>query len=465
MKLVVAGDKSRIFANQDAAELVLVAGEELLVHQFENGHKQLRIGYGKDKNKINTRSFERLCRNIIVKTKEFGIKNLFINIDDFEFSEIDFKDSLLYELIIINFCLADYEYNDYKTSPEEGFKTIDTLIIDGSKKTILKKAVEKAEIIAKEVNSSRSLANAPGSDMTPEVLAKAAQKAAKGTSIKVKVLGEDEIKKLGMGGVLGVGYGSELESKLIVMEYYGKGKGKGKPVVLVGKGVTYDSGGLSLKPAEAMFDMWMDMTGASSVIHTMCAVARLGLKKNIIAVIPAVENMPSERSLRPGDILKMMSGKTVEVLNTDAEGRLILADGVTYAQKFDPRLIITVATLTGGAVIACGLERTAMFVNDEVLAENAKEYEALSAESVWRLPLADEFRDMIKSKRADIKNIGGVRAGHASQGAAFIESFVDEYKWMHLDIAPTMTSVEGEHLATGAKGTPIRYLVKLLEKY
>lgn len=298
--------------------------------------------------------------------------------------------------------------------------------------------------------------------MTPKLLAEAAKNAAKGTKVNVKILGKKEMEVLKMGGVLGVAQGSEHEPQFIIMEY--KMGGKEAPTVLVGKGVTFDTGGLNLKSSDHIYEMHMDMSGGAAVIHTIILAAKLGLKKNIIALVPAVENMPSGSSYRPGDILKSMSGKTIEVMDTDAEGRIILADALTYAEKYNPKLVVDVATLTGAAMVALGERASALFTKDERLEKTFRELGEESGEYVWPLPLWEEYEDDIRGTFGDWANLGKTRYGGSITAATFLAQFAGKYPWVHLDIAPRMTSIEGEYLAKGAAGAPIRLLIKLLER-
>ena len=248
----------------------------------------------------------------------------------------------------------------------------------------------------------------------------------------------------------------------ILMEYFGDKKGEA-PVVLVGKGVTFDTGGINLKPGDSMLGMNMDMSGGAAVIHALAAAARLKVKKNIVVLVPAVENMPSGTSYRPGDILRSMSGKTIQVDNTDAEGRIILADALTYAKRYDPALVVDVATLTGAAVVALGERASALFTQDRDLEQRFRELGETSGDYVWPLPLWDEYDAEIKGTFGDVSNLGKTRWGGAITAAAFLKQCADGYPWVHLDIAPRMTAVEGEYLAKGAAGAPVRLLVKLLE--
>src|SRR3989344_2538767 len=283
----------------------------------ESKKQMLIIGLEKRKG-ITRRKLYILMRKVVALTKQHGIKSVAINFSEFSFPHLKIKPQELSELLAINFEMANFEFVHYKTPPEDGWNMVEKIYLIGPKNASIQKGLERGQIIAHEVNTSRILANTPGGDMTPELLALAAVGAVKKLGVKVKILQTEDMKKLGMGGVLGVAKGSQEKPKFIILEYFGKKTGK--PVVLVGKGVTFDTGGLNLKPGDSMLEMNMDMSGGAAVIHAIAAIATLKIKKNVIGLIPAVENMPSGTSFRPGDILKSMSGKTIEVLNTNADG-------------------------------------------------------------------------------------------------------------------------------------------------
>ena len=380
-----------------------------------------------------------------------------------------------------NAIMAGFEYNAYKKPPEEGWpqvKSISLAVRDKDARDA-EAGIKEGVIIGEEVNRCRTLANTPGSDMTPKVLADEARKVGREIRIKVKILDEPEIKRLGMGGVLGVARGSDEKPKFIILEYHagpkspapsGRGSpsnaGRQKPLVLVGKGVTFDTGGLNLKPDQHIYEMHMDMSGGAAVIHGIAAIARLKLPINVVGLIPAVENMPSGSSYRPGDLLKSMSGKVIEVLNTDAEGRVILSDALTYALRYKPGLIVDFATLTGAAHVALGSYMSAVFTNREELIESLVAVGKQSGDYVWPLPLWDEYLADIKGTFGDLANIGQKdRYGGAIHGAKFLEQFVENAPWAHVDIAPRMTAHDQEFLAKGAAGTGVRYIVELAKEY
>jgi leucyl aminopeptidase len=267
-----------------------------------------------------------------------------------------------------------------------------------------------------------------------------------------------------MGGIIGVSRGSIEEPKFIIAEYFGGNKNE-KPIILIGKGITFDTGGLNLKPSEGIYEMHMDMTGGAVVIHLIKAFARLKIKRNIIGIVPACENMPSGSSYRPGDILKTLSGKTIEVLNTDAEGRIVLADALEYAQKYyNPSLIIDLATLTGAAIVALGQRASAIFSNKNDLIFDLQKAGEVSGDFVWPLPLWEEYEEEVKGIFGDIANIGKTKYGGAIIGATFLHQFIKEsgIPWVHIDIAPRMTSIEGEFLAKGSTAPGLALIVNFI---
>lgn len=431
----------------------------------ENGARTLYIK--NDKTKMTVRKLERLIRKMVLEAKENRSEKIAFNSSDFKFKEIKISEELLGEIIAVNLELANYEYTDYKTPPKEGFALVKEVIMIGEHSKEFTKGTEKGSAIGVEVNKTRTLANTPGGDMTPSILAQRAKEAVKGLPVKVTVLGEKEMKAKNMRAILSVGQGSTEESKFIIMEYTGGKKGEA-PAVLVGKGVTFDTGGINIKPSTGLGDMHMDMSGGAAVIHTIALAAKLKLKKNIVALIPSVENMASGSSYRPGDVIRSMSGKTIEVLNTDAEGRVILADALTYASKYKPALVIDVATLTGAAIVALGERVNAIFSKDEDLLKKTSELAEISGDRVWPLPLWEEYEDDIKGSIGDYTNIhkDDKRSGGAIMGAIFLYQFIKESgcSWLHIDMAPRMTSIQGDYLAKGATGTPVRLLLKLIEK-
>lgn len=367
-----------------------------------------------------------------------------------------------------NAIMAEFDFNKYKEVPKEGWPEVKNIFLaaDSGDHPEIKNGIAEGTIIGEETNQCRALANTPGGDMTPARLADAAVASAKKTGLTCRILGKKEMEKLGMGGVLGVAKGSTEEPKFIILEYRG-GKTAQKPLVIAGKGVTFDTGGLNLKPSNYIYEMHMDMSGGAAVIHGIAAIAQMQLPVNVIGLIPAVENMPSGSSYHPGDLLKTMSGKTIEVLDTDAEGRVILSDALYYgATKYKPGLLVDLATLTGAAHVALGSHCSALFTNREDMMQKLIEVGKSSGDYVWPMPLWDEYLNEIKGTFGDIANVGkGDRYGGAIHGAKFLEQFVEQTPWAHLDIAPRMTTIDSDFLAKGASGVGVRYIVELAKQY
>ena len=310
--------------------------------------------------------------------------------------------------------------------------------------------------IANGMALARKLGDLPANICTPSYLAETAESLAKTYNLQCEILEDEDMAKLGMNSLLSVGRGSSEPSKLISLSY--RNAGDAKPIVLVGKGVTFDSGGISLKPGAGMDEMKYDMCGAASVLGTMSAVAEMKLPINLTVVVPTVENMPAHNATKPGDVVKSMSGQTIEILNTDAEGRLILCDALTYCKKFNPSVVIDVATLTGAVIIALGKHHSGVMANDQALADDLKSAGDTALDTVWQLPLDDEYDDLLKSNFADMANIGGREAGTVI-AACFLSRFTKDYRWAHLDIAGTAW-VSGSK--KGATGRPVPLLTQYI---
>ncbi|HMV16449.1 MAG TPA: leucyl aminopeptidase [Rhodocyclaceae bacterium] len=323
----------------------------------------------------------------------------------------------------------------------------------------LQAALRRGEAIAEGLALAKTLGNLPGNVCTPGYLATTAKKLAKEHKIKVEILDRDAMEKLGMGALLSVARGSHEAPRFIILQYKG-GKAKDKPVVLVGKGITFDTGGISLKPGEGMDEMKYDMCGAASVLGTFKAIARMELPLNVIGLIPSTENMPGGSATKPGDIVTSMSGQTIEVLNTDAEGRLILCDALTYAERYEPAAVVDIATLTGACIIALGNLTSGLLANDDALAAELLAAGQSAGDKAWQLPLWDEYQDMLKSNFADIPNIGSKGAGTIT-AACFLARFTKAYTWAHLDIAGTAWKSGADK---GATGRPVPLLVEFLAR-
>lgn len=421
----------------------------------------------KDPKGMTRRKVILLARKTIAVAKSKRAERIAVAFSDFSFFKSRVSDVELGQILAEGFFMANYEFTDFRTTPEDGWPSVKEVIVVGAT-VAAKKGFQKGQLIAEEVNGARTLSNTPGGNMTPAILAKKASEAANGTAVKVTILDEKEMKRLKMGAILGVAQGSSEKPRFIIMEYRGGAK-TAKPIVFVGKGVTFDTGGINLKSSEHILGMNMDMSGGAAVIHTVALAAKLKLKKNIIGLVPAVENMPSGSSYRPGDVLRGMSGKTIEIMNTDAEGRVILSDALTYARKYDPVLVVDVATLTGAAAVALGTRASAIFSRNEKLISLTQKLGEESGEYVWPLPLWEEYENDVKGTSGDVTNTHnkGSRYGGAINGAIFLNEFTKDYKcpWMHIDIAPRIEATDDEYLAKGAAGAPVRLLLRLLEVY
>lgn len=357
---------------------------------------------------------------------------------------------------------ADYKYDAYLTVKKDDppRKKIEATLLTSFEPKRARVIEEEATAITKGVRTVRDLGNTPSNVMTPTRLAERAAEVAKDSGFKATIHGRREIEKMKMGGLLAVNRGSAEEPRFIVLEYTPK-RAK-KHVALVGKGITFDSGGISIKPAERMEEMKFDMCGAAAVIGTMQAAAALELPVTITGLIPSTDNLPSGSAYKPGDIITMMSGKTVEIVNTDAEGRMILGDALHYASKLEPDHIIDYATLTGACVVALGGEAAGLFSNDDELARKLIECGDQVGERLWRLPEWDEYKELIRSEWADMKNSGG-RWGGAITAALFLKEFVNCPSWAHLDIAGTAyTEHETARETRGATGAGVRVTIEFL---
>ena len=363
--------------------------------------------------------------------------------------------------------LSSYRYDRFlkpaETKSQKGPSRIILLIEDLRDKRPCEAALDRTQKLCRAVALSRDLVNAPGNIKSPAFLVEQAQQAAEESSLRCTALDRAELTQEGFGALLGVAQGSQREPYLIVLEHKG-GDTKAPPVALVGKGVVFDAGGISLKPAEKMDEMKMDMAGGAAVIGAMLAASLLKLPINVIGLVPTVENLPSGTAYRPGDILTSLSGQTVEVLNTDAEGRLILADALTYAKRFKPQAVIDVATLTGACIIALGHQATAILGNDQNLVNSLVAAGLDCGERLWQLPLWEEYEEQIKSSVADMKNVGGRPAGTIT-AAAFLKKFAGEFRWAHLDIAGTAWRDKDQpYIPKGGTGVGVRLLINFLQE-
>lgn len=359
--------------------------------------------------------------------------------------------------------LGLYTFKRYKSEKDDNNKEISEVTIveyDAARIDAIKQGIGRGEAMAKAGCLARDLAVTPSSDMTPSIMADAAKKAAKETGLSFKALGLKDMEKLKMGGILGVSRGSREEPKLIILEHNGTKK-KVKPIILVGKAITFDSGGISIKPSQGMEQMKYDMSGGAAVIGAMTAIARLKLPLHVIGLVPASENMPGGKAFKPGDVLTAMNGKTMEIISTDAEGRLILADALSYACTLKPSMIVDIATLTGACAVALGPEAIGLMGTDDALIDKLRKASEMTGERAWPLPLWDEYAEMIKSDIADMKNTGGKDGGAITAGC-FLKKFVEkDIPWAHLDIAGTAwNSKDKPYLPKGPSGIGARLLAE-----
>lgn len=364
--------------------------------------------------------------------------------------------------------LGTYTFGKYQTTKKD-VKELDAITLlsaDKDEAAEYKTGLERGRLIAEAVTFSRDLVSAPPNEVTPSEIGRRAQAFSKELGLTCKVLDEKEIAKLKMGAFLGVAQGALKDEppRFIIVEYMPLGA-KVQPLVFVGKGITFDSGGISIKPGAGMEKMKYDMAGAAAVLGAIKAIASLKLPVNVVALVPSTENMPGGDAIHPGDVLTSMSGKTIEVINTDAEGRLILADALTYAERYNPKGVVDLATLTGACVIALGNNAIGLMGNNEDFIQKVRQAGENTNERAWPLPLWEEYHDLIKSDIADMKNSGGREAGTIS-AAAFLSKFTEKYPWAHLDIAGTAWEEKGKpYVPKGATGIGVRLLLNLAESY
>ena len=450
------GALARVAASGDVSGKL---GDTLLLHpQSGQSRRILLVGCG-DADALDARSYRKAVSAAIKAVLKTTAKDAVFTLAELPLKD---RDIAWATTLLVQECdAAAYQYDQTKSKkkPEYALKSIAVSAASAETRKAQTEAVKLGASIGLGVATTRELCNLPGNICTPTYLADVAVKlAGHYKSISTKVLSEAQMKKLGMGSLLSVSAGSAQEAKLIVMEYKGAAKADSKPVVLVGKGITFDTGGISLKPGLAMDEMKYDMCGAASVIGTLTAIAELGLKLNVVGVIAAAENMPGSKATKPGDIVTSMSGQTIEILNTDAEGRLVLCDALTYVERFKPRTVIDIATLTGAAVATFGDQTSALLSNNQELADELLRLSQHTLDFAWQLPLWEEYQSLLDSNFADIANIGGPRGGTIT-AACFLSRFTKQYRWAHLDIAGTAWLSGAQK---GATGRPVPLLVEFL---
>ncbi len=415
--------------------------------------------------KVTPRTLRTLVRSVVQSAKKHKLEKIVLELEYASFPKCHtYTEEWFWSTVAENILLADYEYTVYKSTKHP--KVLTEVLFAVAEKKVADEGMKRGIIVGTQANICRDLANTPGGDMTPSIFANKTKKLFVGTKAKVTVLDLKAIQKLKMGGLLGVGQGALDAPKFVIVEYYGDKKSVA-PVVFVGKGVTFDTGGLQVKPGMAMYEMHMDMSGGAAVVASIAAIAELKLKKNVIGLVPVAENAIGDKAMRPGDVLTMMSGATVDVLHTDAEGRLILADALHYARKYNPKLVVDVATLTGAALAAVGTHANVIMTKSRQLEDTLRDLGEESGDYVFPLPLWNEYKQYIKGVHGDIANIpaGDSKSGGSINGGTFLAHFTKKMKWVHIDMAPRMTSVGSDKLAKGAAGEPVRLLVKIAEAY
>lgn len=423
----------------------------------------LLVGVGEKKREQIANGLREAAGIMVTTAKRRGLRTIAIDL-----TQKDFKEDAA-EALATAALLADYTFETYKKgNPDKKLGTIDILAADARMVAAMRKRVLHAQTVLDGVTIARDLVNTPAQEMTPAHLAEAAQKIAESSNgtVSVKILNREECTELKMGAYLAVAQGAHHEPKFIHLTYISPRPTK-KSLAIVGKGVTFDSGGLSLKPADAMMSMKCDMAGAAAVIGLFATLARLKPRVNIHGVIAATENMVSGKSIRPGDIVHASNGKSIEILNTDAEGRLTLADAMTYILKEKPDAMIDLATLTGACVVALGEEITGLMTNDKVLGRQVLEAAARVGEKMWELPLEARYRDQINSDIADLRNIPTSRYGGSLTAGLFLQEFVEGKPWVHLDIAGPAFAERpmSSYLGKGGTGHGVRTLVDFVEHY
>ncbi len=432
--------------------------ETLLINYIPNSsiNRILLVGLG-EKNKITPKLYRKALASTISTIKKAQIKSA--NCTLMEIDVDNCNEQWKTRQIIEVFSDAVYQYQQTHSAKKSDIK-LEKIQLNTTEETKAqaKLGLQQGVAIAQGIETTKYLADLPGNICTPGYLAEQAKKLADNADkMSVEILEEDDMEALGMGSFLSVSRGSRQPAKLIVLNYQG-GPKDSKPVVLVGKGLTFDAGGISLKPGAGMDEMKYDMCGGASVLGTLQAAAEMNLGLNIVGIIPSSENMPDGDANKPGDVVTSMAGLTIEILNTDAEGRLILCDALTYAKKFNPEVVIDLATLTGACLVALGRVPSGLLGNDDNLCNELLSASETACDSLWRLPLWEEYQEQLKSSFADLANIGGRDAGTIT-AACFLSRFTEDYRWAHLDIAGTAWRTGNNK---GATGRPVPLLSQYL---
>lgn len=431
----------------------------LLLHSVPDisSKRVLLVGLGKEEEYLE-KTFLEATRTVFKALQQTGVKNAGFCVADLIVKGRDTVWGILQSILAAE--ESAYRFDQLKSKRTDHQSILDkiTFLIDEESVTAETEiALQQGVAIARGMGVTKNLGNLASNICTPTYLAEQADKMAKTYGFKLSVLEEKDMEALGMGALLAVARGSHQPAKLIVLEYCGL-RNTEKPIILVGKGVTFDTGGISLKPAADLDEMKYDMGGAASVLGTLTAVAEMKLPINVIGIIPTTENMPGGNATKPGDVVTSLSGQTIEILNTDAEGRLILCDALTYAERYNPEVVIDIATLTGACVVALGHVVSGLMGTDESLAQELLQAGEKISDRAWRLPLGEEYQELLKSNFADMANIGG-RWGGAITAACFLSRFTKKYRWAHLDIAGTAWKSGKEK---GATGRPVPLLTQFL---
>ncbi len=426
-----------------------------IFHTFNDDFQNIILIGFENFNLRNFHYFSRIPIRVSIKERIERI-DMFLP-DLYAFSDVDFFDFVKY--FVVNAVMSSYDFSQfYKNEDIPSLKEINIIT-----KENIEKPVKEGIVMGEIINTVRNLSNMPGGEMTPDFFIKVIKKI-KIPKLKIKILDRKKLERLKMNSILAVGKGSVYGSYLAILEYYGTNK-KEKPYVLIGKGITFDTGGLHLKPAEGMKDMNLDMSGGAGVLGALMVCAKLKIKKNVIGFIPIAENMPGNDSYRPGDLIKSLSGKIIEVVSPDAEGRVILADAIHYSKKYNPKVIITLATLTGASMIALGNKASALLSNlGEEKIDEIKKLSYLTGDFVWDLPLWEEYLNDIKSQFGDLANVGKSRYGGVMHGAIFLYEFAKPYDFIHIDMAPKMVSNDEDNLAPGSFGFGVKILTEIIKK-
>ena len=437
------------------------AGSTLLLHNVPGTvcDRVLLVGLGKEK-EFRDKAYCAAIRNTLKALRDTGAQNATIFLTEIPVAKRN-TGWRIRQAAMLSLDSA-YRFDQFKSKKNENHSKLRKLafaVEQRSELALAEDALLQGQAIAEGMALAKTLGNLPGNVCTPTYLADTALQIAEDHAIQCEILERADMEALGMHSLLSVAKGSHQPPKLIVLQYKG-GEESDKPLLLIGKGITFDSGGISLKPGEGMDEMKFDMCGAASVLGTLKAVAMMELPINLTVIVPTTENMPGGAASKPGDIVASMSGQTIEILNTDAEGRLILCDALTYAERFSPDAVIDVATLTGACVIALGHVATGLFANDDALARELLSAGDEALDRAWQMPLWDDYQDLLKSNFADMANIGGRPAGSVS-AACFLSRFAKKYEWAHLDIAGTAWKSGAEK---GATGRPVPMLAHYLLK-